>query len=229
MTARPSPSLDVRRRPPRLLPIAISAGVVLLAILIVGSYPMGWTWTGFADNDHLYDYLRLLVLPVVVATLPLWARTRRAHREMWQAAVVAAAVVFAITLVGGYVLGWTWTGYAGLRLWDWLELLVLPGVLALLPLWLETHERLERRWIAAFAVAVVVFVVLVIGGYGLGWAWTGFPGNTVWDWLQLMLVPFLLPAALTWYERSNRRVAAELARELDADPGEPEPAAATAG
>ena len=33
------------------------------------------------------------------------------------------------------------------------------------------------------------WVVTVIGGYGLGWAWTGYAGNTLWDWVMLLLAP----------------------------------------
>ena len=41
------------------------------------------------------------------------------------------------------------------------------------------------------------------GGYALRWSWTGYPGNTLWDWLQLLLLPLvvpaiLLPALLNW-------------------------------
>jgi hypothetical protein len=43
----------------------------------------------------------------------------------------------------------------------------------------------------------------VVAGYLVPLAWTGFPGNTLWDWLQLLLLPFvvptfLLPAAIAW-------------------------------
>jgi hypothetical protein len=46
---------------------------------------------------------------------------------------------------------------------------------------------------------LVIFVVVVVGGYALSWGWTGFQGNTLWDWLRLLLVPFLLPATLAWF------------------------------
>ncbi len=28
------------------------------------------------------------------------------------------------------------------------------------------------------------------------WAWTGFTGNTLWDWLHLLLLPLLLPVVV---------------------------------
>ncbi len=45
---------------------------------------------------------------------------------------------------------------------------------------------------------VVAFAVVAVGGYWLGWAWTGFRDNTLWDWLELLVVPFVLPAVLAY-------------------------------
>ncbi len=207
--------------PGRLDPFVVgrllaAVAVVALAILLIGGYTLGWTWTGFGDNDRLYDYLHLLVLPIVIAALPVWLKTRRDRAREWRWATTLLLAAFAVLLVGGYALGWTWTGFGPITLWDWLDLLVLPVVLSLMPLWLGTHDRLESRWIAGLGVALAVFVVLVVGGYALGWTWTGFPGNTVWDWLRLLLVPFALPAALTWYQISGRRYRDELRHEIEA-------------
>jgi len=51
-----------------------------------------------------------------------------------------------------------------------------------------------------------LFVVLVLGGYVLGWAWTGFRGNTLWDWLELLVVPFVLPVVLLQLSREEERL-----------------------
>ena len=56
------------------------------------------------------------------------------------------AVTFAILVIGGYALNWGWTGFKGNTLWDWLELLALPVVVASLPLWFATNKRLEGGW-----------------------------------------------------------------------------------
>ncbi|MGN6635881.1 MAG: hypothetical protein ACTHJ6_10550 [Oryzihumus sp.] len=127
---------------------------------------------------------------------------RRRHK----AAFGGAVGVIAVCALGGYLGGWAWTGFRGNTLWDWLHLLVLPVVLALLPLWLRTHRRLEMVWLLGLAVGGLVFGVLVIGGYVLGWAWTGFRGNTLWDWLELLVVPFVLPIALLQVTRQGEPV-----------------------
>jgi hypothetical protein len=36
----------------------------------------------------------------------------------------------------------------------------------------------------------------VIGGYSLEWAWIGYLGHSLRDWLQLLLVPLVFPAIL---------------------------------
>ncbi|MGH2876625.1 MAG: hypothetical protein ACRDNJ_10810 [Solirubrobacteraceae bacterium] len=33
-------------------------------------------------------------------------------------------------------------------------------------------------------------------GYAVPWAWTAFTGNTLWDWLHLLLLPLLLPTVV---------------------------------
>jgi hypothetical protein len=32
------------------------------------------------------------------------------------------------------------------------------------------------------------------GGYFLGWSWTGFKGDTFWDWLSLLITPVTIAA-----------------------------------
>ena len=75
---------------------------------------------------------------------------------------------------------------------------MLPAVLVALPI-LLTDARYDRRWRLVLGALGAVLAVCVLGGYLLDWDWTGFQGNTLWDWLHLFLVPFVLPAALIWF------------------------------
>ena len=112
---------------------------------------------------------------------------------------VSAVVAFAVTIVGGEWLGWTWTGFADNNtVWDWLHLLVLPAVLTAAPVWYSTRRSARAEWRFLLGAVAIAFVVLVTAGYGFHWQWTGFPGNTLWDWMHLLLVPFVLPVALAW-------------------------------
>ena len=40
------------------------AAVVVLVILEIGTYAFNWTWTGFKNNDTVWDYLQLLLEPI---------------------------------------------------------------------------------------------------------------------------------------------------------------------
>jgi F0F1-type ATP synthase assembly protein I len=48
----------------------------------------------------------------------------------------------------------------------------------------------------ALSIVAVVFIAVVLVGYLARWAWTGFAGNTVWDWLHLLLLPLLVPVVI---------------------------------
>ncbi len=127
-----------------------------------------------------------------------------------------AALVLALLAVGGYVGNWSWTGFRGNTLWDWLHLLLLPVALAFWPLWLRTRRADDRLWRLAAGIGLVVFVVLLVFGYGFDWAWVGFQGNTLWDWLELLILPFVLPAVLT---RLTAEAEAQAQVEAVAEPG----------
>jgi hypothetical protein len=88
---------------------------------------------------------------------------------------------------------WVWTGFVGNSLWDWLELLALPVALALTPLLDQIREGWSTRYSVAALAGLAAFVAVVVAGYALNWAWTGFHGNTLWNWLQLLLLPLLVP------------------------------------
>ncbi len=50
------------------------------------------------------------------------------------------------------------------------------------------------------AFLAVVIILVIFGGYKFNWDWTGFNGNnnsgkTLWDWLQLLIIPAVLAVA----------------------------------
>lgn len=118
----------------------------------------------------------------------------------------APVVALVILLVGSYGGGWSWTGFrANGTLWDWLHLLLLPLAVVTLPLWFGALRQggpwWARWWLWVLAGLSVAFLIVTVGGYVLAWAWTGFRGNTLWDWLQLLLVPVVLPVGTFWLAR----------------------------
>jgi hypothetical protein len=187
---------------------AVSAALAF-AVTIVGGEWLGWTWTGFADNNTVWDWLHLLILPAVLTAAPVWYSTRRSARVEWRLLLGAVAMAFGVLLAGGYELGWTWTGFDGRTLWDWLELLVLPAAVTASSIWLALGRSAHPRVRRLGAAMLIGFAVLVTAGYGFDWGWTGFPGDTLWDWLHLVLVPFVLPVALAWVSARIEQAAEE--------------------
>ena len=123
-------------------------------------------------------------------------------RRAW---ITAAILTAGVVLWGGYSRHWAWTGINGstATLWDWLHLLALPFAVGVLPIWLSHRTRVHRPHRAAALALLGAFVALVIIGYLVPWTWTGFAGNTLWDWLNLVALP--LAVALMPVYRDLRR------------------------
>ncbi len=66
-------------------------------------------------------------------------------------------------------------------------------------------EKVNRElkwwtWKRVLVTTVVVLAILEVGTYAFNWTWTGFKSNdTVWDYLQLLLLPIALAAVPIWF------------------------------
>lgn len=121
------------------------ASVIILVILEIGTYAFNWTWTGFKNNDTVWDYLQLLLLPIALAIVPIWFMAEEAQRRIWLAqlklVIVVPVAILVILFIGTYAFNWTWTGFRDHgRLWDWLSLLLVPVIVAVLPIWYSTRQ-----------------------------------------------------------------------------------------
>ena len=189
-----------------------SAVVLAVAVLVVlwGGYAREWKWTGFQANGQLWDWLNLLLLPTVIAVIPLWVQYKRyigRARTVVYGAVIVAWTAF---VIAGYLIPIGWTGFRGQTLWNWFVLLLIPLAVAITMTLtsMQVQPTAAVRSLRPYQKAIVAalaagWAVTVIGGYALRWAWTGYTGNTLWDWLELLLVPLLfptvlLPALLKW-------------------------------
>jgi hypothetical protein len=184
------------RRSVRGTQLAAALAAVALVVVLWGGYARDWRWTGFEHNATLWDWLHLLALPIALAVAPLWLRHRTELGRRRTALLGVAGAAFVVLVVVGYALDLGWTGFPGNELWDWLELLVLPLAIALAPVWLEISRGIRPHHLLAAACLLAALVVAIVGGYAYGWHWTGFKGNTLFDWLQLFIAPLLLPLAL---------------------------------
>lgn len=192
----------------------VAVGMALLGLLMLvylwGGYAEGWAWTGLSGDVALWDWLEAIALPLTVGLIPLVLLNRRRLRRRHAVILAVVLVCFAVVVLCGYLIPWSWTGFSGNTLWDWLELALLPLVLGTASLWPSFAELRRWHWvvIACFAAA---FLVVVLAGYLVPWDWTGFTGNTVWDWIKLLLLPVLVPTVLLpalqrFVERSGESV-----------------------
>jgi hypothetical protein len=156
--------------------------VVAVAALVAlwGGYVQKWSWTGFQDNGQLWDWLKLLLLPVALGTIPLWIQDRDYISRPRRVAYGVVIVAWTGLVIVGYLIPLNWTGFPGTTLWDWLDLILLP--VALTTTMALTSNRVrsskarslrpyQKGLIAALAVG---WIVTLIGGYLLHWRWTGY-------------------------------------------------------
>lgn len=166
--------------------------LVAVAVFVWGGYAEGWAWTGLSSRVTLWDWMEGLALPVTVALVPLVLRHRAHLRRRHKTTGLAAVAAFAALVLAGYLMPMPWTGFTGNTLWDWLSLALLPLVIATSTLW-RAPPHWTARHVGLVTAGLVVAVVVVLAGYLVPWAWTGFTGNTAWDWIKLLLLPVLLP------------------------------------
>jgi hypothetical protein len=175
-----------------------AASVLTVAVFVVlwGGYVQGWQWTGFRGNNQVWDWLQLLLLPVLVGTIPLWIRHADDFTPARRKAYLAAIAVVAAFVAVGYLIPWRWTGFPGHTLWDWFTLLLLPAAVVIAPFLSAGIRSLRSYHKAVIIVLALAWAASILGGYDLGWRWTGYQGNTLWDWLQLLLLPLVVPTLL---------------------------------
>ncbi len=191
MTIMPAPHIDRRSLSRLAWPIGIAAA----AVLLWGGYRNHWSWTGFSDNDSLWAWLQLLVLPLSLAALPILLRSHRELSSSRRVVIGTVIVGSGLLITLGYALHLTWTGFSGNTLWDWLQLLVLPVSIATARFW-TTERTIESKHRLGVAALTIGFAVFTACAYLLPIAWTGFVGNTLWDWTKLLIVPILMPLVL---------------------------------
>jgi hypothetical protein len=169
----------------------LAAGAAAL-VIIVGSYADHWTWTGLTANGQVWDWLELLLLPVAIGTFPLWLRFSGEMSRLRRKALGGAVIACTAFVLAGYLVPLSWTGFRGHTLWNWLTLVVLPITIATAAVWPQIRGRFGRWDRAAAGALCTAWIVTVIGGYVDHWAWTGYSGNTLWEWVKLFLAPIAI-------------------------------------
>jgi heme/copper-type cytochrome/quinol oxidase subunit 4 len=199
------------------MPVLVCMAAALL-VLLVGGYGAKWEWTGFTGNRQLWDWMHLLLLPIALGTFPLWLQYSEHMSRGRKIAFLLGIAVFAVFVLVGYLAPLGWTGFQGNTLWDWITLILLPVALVTVRVWPTSGRHVTRTHTLAFSLLGAAWLITLIGGYGADWVWTGYQGNSLWDWLQLLLAPVavstvVIPFAVRWVSGDVARIAQERERE----------------
>src|SRR5258708_3767337 len=81
----------------------------------------------------------------------------------------------------------------------------------------------RRCWITIGVIVLVGLIGLIFAGYWFNWDWTGFnqhigprvpqyqPTKTLWDWLQLLIIPLVLAAGALLFNLATTRTEQKIA------------------
>ncbi len=78
-------------------------------------------------------------------------------------------------------------------------------------------QQINQHRVPILVVAIILVVVIALIIIGYRFDWTGFNGNnksgkTLWDWLQLIIIPAVLTLGAIWFT-SRRNHDLQIARE----------------
>jgi hypothetical protein len=77
---------------------------------------------------------------------------------------------------------------------------------------IKAHPRIA----ISILFLIVLIIIILIGGYRYHWAWTGFTGatesyKTLYDWLQLLIIPLVLSVGALLFKFANSRTEQNIA------------------
>jgi hypothetical protein len=72
---------------------------------------------------------------------------------------------------------------------------------------IKTH-RITIQFIAIFLAVAIAFI---FASYRFGWSGTGFLNKTLWDWLQLLIIPLVLAIVALLFNRATTRTEQKIA------------------
>ena len=84
--------------------------------------------------------------------------------------------------------------------------------------WQKNRKPVEVVGIIVACVLVIALIVAILGGYLFNWDWAGLVpyspptkesnfqrGKTLWDWLQLLIIPVVLAVIVYFFNRATSR------------------------
>src|SRR5260370_26499808 len=74
-------------------------------------------------------------------------------------------------------------------------------------------QKITQHALIATGIFVVLFALIafIFAAYRFGWSGTGFLNKTLWDWLQLLIIPLVLAVAALLFNRATTRTEQNIA------------------
>ncbi len=70
-----------------------------------------------------------------------------------------------------------------------------------------------RLWWFLGSLLGLLCICLIFAAYWFKWLGSGFPGKTVWDWLQLLIIPLALAVIAVIFNQINTNTERQIAQE----------------
>jgi DNA segregation ATPase FtsK/SpoIIIE-like protein len=68
----------------------------------------------------------------------------------------------------------------------------------------EPQRKQDRVAIGVIAIVLIGVLAFIFAGYWFHWSWTGFLNKTLWDWLQLLIIPVVLAIGGFWLNQIQK-------------------------
>src|SRR5579859_7635076 len=77
----------------------------------------------------------------------------------------------------------------------------------------DTMKREQRLWWVLFGAFLLLCTSFVGMAYRFGWSATGFLQKSLWDWLQLLIMPLVLAIIVLLFQLSNTRTERQMTKQ----------------
>ena len=77
----------------------------------------------------------------------------------------------------------------------------------------KQFTAIQKSRVILLIIVIFLIVLFVLGVLKFGWGWTGFPTKTLWDLMELLIVPVVLAFGALWFNREQLNREQWLARE----------------
>jgi uncharacterized protein YjbI with pentapeptide repeats len=74
-------------------------------------------------------------------------------------------------------------------------------------------KRSQYYWMLSCLFVLLLGVSFIVAAYWFNWPHTGFQNKTVWDWLQLLIIPLVLAMAALFFNQMNTRTEQQIAQQ----------------